>query len=159
MSLGLDEERAKEVEREREVDANYRTLLLLWMVFLASLIVIFVVTRLVQSEQEGPRVLFLILLPLGVGNIGASFILKHKILKTAIAQRKPELVRGAYIIALALCESTGTFGLVVHFATGIELYYFFFVLSGFGILLHKPQRNDLLAAYAEGGIWEARKND
>jgi F0F1-type ATP synthase membrane subunit c/vacuolar-type H+-ATPase subunit K len=117
------------------------------------------VTRLVQSDNEGPRVLFLILLPIAIGNIGASFILKHKIFKTAIEQRKPELVRGAYIIALALCESAATFGLVVHIATGVEFYYFFFVLGGFGILLHKPQRNDLLAAYAETGIWEARKND
>jgi F0F1-type ATP synthase membrane subunit c/vacuolar-type H+-ATPase subunit K len=159
MSLGLDESKAKANDIERGVDASYSALRIIWLAILASVILIFVVTRLVQPTPEGDKVLFWILLALSVGNFGASFILKAKILKQATEKRKPELIKGAYIVAFAMCESIGLFGLIVHLVTGVEYYYFFFVLSGFGILLHKPQRDDLLAAYAGGGVWEARKND
>lgn len=159
MSLGLDEEKAKASEAERNVDANYRTLRIIWLAILASLISIFVVTRMVQAEGAGIKVLFWILLMVGVVNFGASFLLKQMLIKQAVGQQKLELVRSAYIVAFALCEAIGLFGLIAHFVTGVEYYYFFFVLSGFGILLHKPQRDDLLAASAGGGIWEARKND
>jgi F0F1-type ATP synthase membrane subunit c/vacuolar-type H+-ATPase subunit K len=158
MSLGLDEAKGKEVASEREADANYRTLRIIWLAILASLITIFVVTRIVKPQPEAPKGLFWILLAIGIGNFGASFILKHKMLKQAAEKRKPELVRGAYLVGLALCESIGLFGLIAHLITGVEYYYFFFVLSGFGILLHKPQRGDMLAAYS-GGVWEARRND
>ena len=159
MSLGLDEEKGKEVASERATDASYRTLRLIWLAILASLIAISVVTRIVTPEPGGPKELFWILLAVGVGNFGASFFLKHRMLRQAAENRKPELVKGAYLVGFALCESIGLFGLVAHLITGVEYYYFFFVLSGFGILLHKPQRDDILAVYSGGGIWEAKRND
>ena len=159
MSLGLDEAKAKEAATEQEVDAHYRALRIIWLAILASLIAIFVATRWIQPEPGAPRELFWILLAVGVGNFGASFLLKHKLLGQAAAKRKPESVKAAYLVALALCESVGFLGLLAHLITGVEHYYFFFVLSGFGILLHKPQRDDILAAYSGGGIWEARRND
>lgn len=159
MSLGLDEEKSKEIASEREVDAIYRVLRIIWLAILASLICIFVVTRVVKSEPGAPKELFWILLAVGVGNFGASFFLKHKLLKQAVEKRKPEMVKSAYLVGLALCEAIGLFGLLTHLITGVEHYYFFFVLAGFGIILHKPQRDDILAAYNGGGIWEARRND
>ena len=147
MSLGLDDSKGADVERE--VDANYRTLHSIWLAILASLITVFIITRLIEPAADAPRALFWILLVLGIGNFGASFVLKHKLLKQATEKRKPELTRGAYIMALALCESIGLFGLIARLVTSLEYYYFFFVLSGFGILLHKPQRDDLLAASGE----------
>jgi F0F1-type ATP synthase membrane subunit c/vacuolar-type H+-ATPase subunit K len=160
MSLGLDEEKAKAKEAERAVDANYRNLRIIWLAILASLVAVLVVSRLVQPEQsDADKTRFWILLMLGIANFGASFVLKQKLLKQAREQRKPATVKSAYIVAFALCDSIGVLGLVVHFATGFEYYYFFFVLAGFGLLLHKPQRDDLLAASAGSGLWEARKND
>jgi F0F1-type ATP synthase membrane subunit c/vacuolar-type H+-ATPase subunit K len=159
MSLGLDESKANEVKSEREVNAGYRALRIIWLVILASLVAIFVVTRIIEPQPDAPRELFWILLAVGVGNFGASFFLKQRLLKQATEKRKPELVKGAYLVGMALCESVGLFGLLAHLLTGIEYYYFFFVLSGFGLLLHKPQRDDILAAYSGGGIWEARRND
>ena len=159
MSLGLDEAKAKDVETEAQVDVQYRTLRLIWLAILVAVIVLFVVTRLVQPAPEADKTLFWILLATGVGNFGASFWLKHRMLKQAGEKRKLELVRGAYISAFALCESVGLFGFIVHLAAGIEHYYLFFVLSGFGILLHKPQRDDLLAAVAGNSVWQTRKKD
>ena len=158
MSLGLDEEKAKERDAERQVDADYGKVRIIWLAILASLVVLFAVTRLVEPGGAGPPQLFWILLAAGVVNLGASFVLKHRMLKTAAEQRKPQLVGAAYIAALALCESAGLFGLVAHLVTGSRYYYFLFVLAGFGILLHKPQREDVLAAAAgPGGVWEAKK--
>lgn len=160
MSLGIDESKAKDVQTDKEVDASFRILRIVWLVILASVIAIFVVSRLVQPTPDGAKVLFWILLAICLGNLGASFIIKQKMLKQAIEQHKIQLVQSAYIIALSLCESIAIFGLIVHLTTGVEYYYFFFVLSGFGILLHKPQRDDLLAAADAGrGVWEARKSD
>ena len=158
MSLGLDEEKAKEMDAEREVDANYGKLRVIWLAILASLAVIFIVTRVVEPAAGGPEVLFWILLALGAVELGASFVLKQKLLRQAAEQRKPALVATAYILAFALCESVGLFGLVAHFVTVNKYYYFFFVLSGFGLVLHKPQRDDVLAAVSgTGGVWEAKR--
>ena len=158
MSLGLDEEKAKELDAEREVDAHYKKARLIWLALLATLVVMFVVTRLVEPGNEFPPQVFWILLALGVVTLGASFVLKHRMLKTAAEQRKPQMVFGAYITALALCEASGQFGLFAHFATGVKYYYFLFVLAGFGMMLHKPQRADVLAAVSgPGGLWEAKK--
>lgn len=158
MSLGLDEEKAKEMDAERLVDANYGKLRIIWLAILASLVALFVVTRLVTPEPGESRELFWILLALGIANLGASFVMKQRMMKAAVEQRKPELVLPAYIVALALCESAGLFGLIAHFITGSKYYYFLFVIAGFGMMLHKPQREDVLAAASgPGGVWEAKK--
>ncbi|MDT5062423.1 MAG: hypothetical protein QOH63_2882 [Acidobacteriota bacterium] len=144
MSLGLNG------TNQNRVDGGLRTLRIIWLAILLSVTALFLVTRLVQSPAaEGNKTLFWILWGLGFVTFGASFVLKSKLLKQAIAKQKPEMLRGAYIVAFALCEATGIFGLIAYFITGIQYYYLFFVLSGFGILLHKPQRDDLLAAEAE----------
>ena len=158
MSLGLDEEKAKERDAEREVGAHYGKLRIIWLAILASLALIFVVTRVAQPAASGPEALFWILLALGAGELGASFVLKQKMLRQAVEQRKPGLVSTAYILAFALCESVGLFGLIAHFVAGSKYYYFFFALSGFGLVMHKPQRDDFAAAVSgAGGVWEAKR--
>lgn len=161
MSLGLDEEKAKERESETQLDAQYGKLRIIWLAILASLIVLFVVARLVQpASNDESRALFWILLAVGIVNLGASFYLKQKMLRAATEQRKPELVPAAYIVALALCESAGLFGLIAHLVTGAKYYYFLFVIAGFGMILHKPQRDDVLtAALGTGSPWKAKKQD
>ena len=160
MSLELDEEKAKENAAEREVDSNYGKLRIIWLAILAALVLFFVVTRVVQPAVTQTGIIFWLLLALGVINLGISFFLKQRLLRTAVERRKPEMVAVAYIVALALCESAGLFGVVAHFVTGSKYYYFLFVLAGFGMMLHKPQRDDVLAAaHGPGGLWQARKQD
>jgi F0F1-type ATP synthase membrane subunit c/vacuolar-type H+-ATPase subunit K len=160
MSLGLDEAKAKDVETETQVDAQYRSLRVIWLGILASLVSVFVMTRVIETPAvKDNNALFWMLWALGFMTFGASFVLKHKLLKQAALKQKTEPVRGAYVLAFALCEATGLLGLVAYFATGIQHYYLFFVLSGFGLLLHKPQRDDLLGAVSGGGVWGTRKND
>ncbi len=154
MSLGLDESKGKDVARELEVDANYRTLRIIWLAILAGVITLFIVTRLVQPSGNGSgNVLVWGLWSFGFATFLYSFVLKYSWLKQAVEKQKPELARSAYIVAFAMCESIGLCGLIAHLITGIQYYYLFFVLSGFGILMHKPQRDDLLAASAGRDIW------
>lgn len=154
MSLGIDETKAKDIERDRKVDADYRTLRIIWLAILTGLVALFIITRVVEPSASTGGILFSVLFSFGVVNFSYSFILKYRLLKQAVEKRKPELARSGYIIAFTLCEAVGIFGLITHLVAGAPYYYFFFVLSGFGILLHKPQRDDLLAASAGRDIWE-----
>jgi hypothetical protein len=133
---------------QSKVDGAYRTLRIIWLMILVSVSGLFIVTRLIEpSVGDGNKTLFWILMTLGLVAVGLSFVLKQKLLKQAFEKRSVDLVRSAHIIALALCEAAGIFGLLAYFVTGIQQYYLFFALSAFGILLHKPQRDDLLGAY------------
>lgn len=158
MSLGLDEEKAKASDLERRVDAHYGKLRIIWLAILASLVVIFVVTRLFEPlEGGGSALVFWLFVGLGVGNLIISFYMKHRALRFAIARQNLDMVRGAYIIAFAICEMVGLVGAVSHFSLGHKYYYFLFVLGGFGVVLHKPQRDDLVAAAGAADIWDAMK--
>ncbi|HKC63682.1 MAG TPA: hypothetical protein VKB86_08590 [Pyrinomonadaceae bacterium] len=139
MSLGLNE------TNNNEVEAAYLSLRIIWLAMLTSVVTLFVVTLLVQPSASKAPVIFWILMMLGFITFGASFVMKYRLLKQAAEKQNPGMVRTAYIAAFALCDATGVFGTIAYFATGVEYYYFFFVLSGFGTLLHKPQRDDLLA--------------
>ena len=141
MSLGLNG------TNQNKVDARYRLLRIVWLAILVSVIGLFFVTRVVEITPNNIQILFWILMAVGVATFGASFVLKYKLLKQATWKRNPGQVQIAYILAFALCEVTGIFGAIAYFVTGEQHYYFFFVLSSFGILLHKPQRDDVLAAY------------
>lgn len=144
MSLGLNG------TNQNEVDAAYRSLRIIWLAILLGVITLFIITRLVQPVAASRnQTIFWMLLALGLCCIAASFVMKQRSLKQAAAKNSLGVVRIAYIIAFAFCEGCALFGIVAYFATGMEYYYFFFVLSGFGILLHKPQRDDLLAATEE----------
>jgi hypothetical protein len=140
MSLGLNG------TKQNEVDAAYRSIRVIWVAILAGVVTLFVITRLVQPIASNAKMIFWMLMALGLFTFGASFIMKQKTLRQAAGKNSLGMVRIAYIIAFAMCEATALFGMVAYFVTGVEYYYVFFVLSGFGIILHKPQRDDLVAA-------------
>src|SRR5437763_5463171 len=140
MSLGLNG------TNQNEVDAAFRSLKVIWLAILVGVVTLFVITRLVQPAASSVQIVFWVLLALGLMSFGASFVMKQRMLKQATGKNVLGLVRVAYIIAFALCEATALFDMVAYFVTGVAYCYFFFVLSGFGILLHTPQRDDLVAS-------------
>ncbi|HYJ46925.1 MAG TPA: hypothetical protein VEV81_09950 [Pyrinomonadaceae bacterium] len=150
MTLGLNG------TKQNEADAAYRSLRIIWLAILMSVVTIFVITRLVQplATRSGTQTIFWMLMALGLATFAASFVMKQRTLKQAAGKNSPGMVRIAYIIAFAFCEATALFGMAAYFATGVEYYYFFFVLSGFGQLLHKPQRDDFVAATGENNLWK-----
>jgi hypothetical protein len=149
MSLGLNG------TNQNEADSIYRSLKVIWLAILATVIALFVVTRVVQPvATNNLQIIFWMLMALGLFTLAASFIIKQKLLKQSAGKNSLGVVRIAYIAAFALCEATALFGTVAFFVTGLQYYYFFFVLSGFGIILHKPQRDDLLAASGKDNLWK-----
>ena len=70
----------------------------------------------------------------------ASFAVKARLRGQAHVERKPELDRTAFILALVLCEAAALLGLVARFTTGSPHYYVSLLIGFVGILLHYPKR-------------------
>ena len=138
---------------QTSVDARHRVLLILWAVFLISIVLYIAVAyfvgptaRDVDGSGGNNFVLLLVFMLLGVFMVALSFIMKNSFLAQAASQRRPDLAQIAYIIAFALSEAAGIFGLVTLLVTGNSYGYLLFVIGAVSLLLHMPRRNHLLAA-------------
>ena len=130
-----------------KIEGSHRSLLIVWAGVLAAVGGLLLLTILVPSNaQPGDNVLPLVLIAVGVTNVVLSFILKRSFLAKSVAQQDLKLVQQAYIVALALCESTALFGVLIHFVTGSAYYYAAFAVAVVGMLLHFPRKQDLLDA-------------
>ena len=106
-----------------------------------------VMTILVPSAAHGDdRVLALVLVAVSFSNLVVSLVLKRSFLAQSVAKQDLALVLKAYIVALALCESAGLFGLLIHLVTGSIYFFFAFGFSLLGMGLHFPKKQHLLDA-------------
>ena len=126
---------------QTRVEAVHRTLLIIWVFLLMSVSGFFLMTVVVPSSAQGDNTLVtIVLLVLGISTTLLSFVVKQSFLSKSVATQDLKLVQQAYIVALALCESAGLFGLLIHFVTGSIYYYASFALAIIGILLHFPKK-------------------
>jgi len=129
------------------VGAQHRSLLIIWVFLFMSVVGFAVMTVLIPSNAHGDdRVLPIVLAGLSLLNLGLSFVLKRSFLAQSVAKQDLALVLKAYIVALALCESAGLFGLLIHFATGSAYFYFAFAVALVGMGLHFPKKQHLFDA-------------
>jgi F0F1-type ATP synthase membrane subunit c/vacuolar-type H+-ATPase subunit K len=129
------------------VEAQYRSLLIIWASMLIAVGGFLLMTILVPSKaQPEDKILPIALTAVGFANVVLSFILKKSFLAKSVAQQDLKLVQQAYIVALALCESAALFGLLIHFITGSVYYYAAFAIALIGMLLHFPMKQHLLDA-------------
>ena len=137
---------------QTSTEGRHRVLLILWFAFLMSVVFYFAITIIVPRAATGQSdgMLFFVLAAAGASLVVFSVVLKRKLLGQSVEKQRPDLVQTAYIVALALCEAAGIFGLVLYFATTERLYYLLFILSGAGLLLHVPRRRHLLEASFKG---------
>lgn len=132
---------------QAKVDAQHRTLVIIWIFLFMSVVAFAVMTVLIPSNAHGDdRVLAIVLLGLSLSNLVLSFVLKRSFLAQSVVKQDLALVVKAYIVALALCESAGLFGLLIHFATGSFYFYFAFAVALVGMGLHFPKKQHLLDA-------------
>ena len=129
-----------------DIDARYRSLLILWFAICASVLMFLVLTRLTPIAAVENQKLTLLLNTLGVVPVALSFLLKQRALAKSIETQRLDLVQSAYVLSFALCESSALLGLLDHFLTGSRYYYFAFVIAGVGLLLHFPQKQNLVSA-------------
>jgi uncharacterized membrane protein len=134
------------------VDGRYRTMLIVWFSILMSVSIMFILTFIIErrvSEGDAPMLVW-VLMALGFLFLALSFLLKRRLLAQSAKEQRLELVQSAMILAVALCEAIGMFGLLLYFVGATPYYYLFFILSAVGILLHMPRREQLLAASYKG---------
>ena len=130
---------------QANVEAQHRTLLILWTVLFISVIGFLLFTVLVPSDATSDNtVVRVVLIALAFSNVSMSFTFKRGLLKKSIESQDLQLVSRAYIAALAFCESAALFGVIIHFVTGSASYYLAFGLGIIGMLLHFPRKKHLL---------------
>ena len=135
-------------------EVRLRTMRILWMMFLITIGLFFLVTRFSRPDNEtiaelggGNTTLLFVLAALALSSVVASFVLKAGFYRRAAEQQQPALLQTGFIIALVLCESAVLMGLVGVFTTWNDYAYALFALGALGEALHFPTREQVLSAY------------
>jgi hypothetical protein len=132
---------------ERNVGARYQVLLIIWAAQTFALIGFFLLSLFIFEKREnGDLTMLWVLTGLSIAVVAASFVLKQKIFAEAVEKQSVARVQQAQIVAMALCEAAGLFGLTARAVTGTSYFYLPFIVAGFGMLLHFPRREQLAAA-------------
>ena len=141
---------------EGNPELRLRTMRILWVMFLITIGLFFLVARLsrpeADAEVEGVPPVLYVFGALGLTSIVASFILKSSFYRRAVEQQSPQKLQEGFIIALVLCEACVLFGLTGLFATQCSYAYALFPLGALGELLHFPRREQLMSAYFKPGM-------
>jgi hypothetical protein len=135
-------------EKTNLVQGRYRTLLIIWVVILCS-IVIFISMPVMIGMQRVPETnttAFGVFAGLCLLTVVVSFVMKGILLSRAEQQQNIALVVTAYIIAFAFCEASCLIGLLAGFTGASPYYYLLFIPGIVCMLLHLPRRERLLAA-------------
>jgi hypothetical protein len=126
---------------------RYRSLLTVWFAISMSLVmwIVFIHFSGLRSAVPNQR-LDLLLVCLSLVPVSLSFLLKQIMMAKAIEGQKVESVQRAYVFAWALCEVSALVGLLDHFVTGSNYYYYAFAVGWLGMLLQFPVNKHLEAA-------------
>jgi hypothetical protein len=134
----------------------YQTFVVIWAALLVSQLMFLVVLyfskpdifkfdlTLPMLDENAPIVIALAVVALI--SVGLSFVFKKRYREQAIAEQKVEVLQTGQIVAMALCEASTLFGLVLAFAFDYQYFFLWFVLGIIGMLLHFPKFSDVLAA-------------
>jgi len=131
---------------QTNLDARYRTLLILWFALTMSVLMYLLFVQMTTVVVNPNQKLSLALNTLGLVPVALSFLIKQKILDRSVGEQRLELVQVAYVISFAFCEVPALLGLVDHFVTGSKYYMVGFSIAGLGMLLHFPLKKNLIAA-------------
>jgi hypothetical protein len=131
-----------------DIDLRYRTMLILWLAQMMSVVMFFVMTQLVDSSAEKPANSRLSFIYTGVGASLAilSFVIRSKILSQSVEKQDILLVQTAQVIGCALCEVPALLGILERFTLPGRDYLLLLGISFFSMALHFPRRRNLLAA-------------
>lgn len=138
------------------VEAQYKTMVVVWAALLMSQVMFVLVIFLTRPKLF----MFDFSQPI-TGNSGAmvlgfagaavtavlfSFGFRKRLNERAIAAQDTGQVQSGLIIALALCEASSLFGLALAFAFDYQYFFLWIGLGVIAMLLHFPKRDELLAA-------------
>jgi hypothetical protein len=132
---------------QAKVDAQYRTMLILWFAFLSTIVMYFVISLVVPRPQEAEnRMLTLVLSAMSAFLVVVSFVVKRKFLSRSVEEQQIRLVNTGFVLAAAFCEGAALLGLLDLFVARDRYYFLLMVFSFVGMLFHFPKRSHLIAA-------------
>lgn len=134
---------------QTDLDARYRTMLILWLALLMNIGIFFVLSLFMGpeiSDTASNVLLTVVLTALGTFLVVLSFAVKGKLLEQSVERQDVQLVQKALVIACAMCEGSALLGLIQRFLVGNRAYYLLFLIAAFGTALHFPKREHLVAA-------------
>jgi len=138
------------------VEAQYKTLTIIWFALIVSQLMFAVVIFFVKPEVlrfdfskplvgDNPMLIGIFAL-LAISNLVLSLMISRKYLNQAIAEQTPALVQTAMIVGCALCEAISLCGVLLAFAFSYQYFFLWIALGIIGTILHFPRRENLIAA-------------
>ena len=132
---------------ESAISARYQTLMIIWAAQLMALFGFVLLSVLVLRPNEANNpMLFWFLAGASVLLVAMSFAVKQKLFAQAVEKQSLAQVQQGQVVAMALCEGAGLFGLLARAITGSPYFYLLFAVAALGMLLHIPRREPLIAA-------------
>ncbi|MFZ0063251.1 MAG: hypothetical protein WAL47_14565 [Pyrinomonadaceae bacterium] len=130
------------------IDARYRSMLILWIGQVMSVLLFFMVTQFLEPPNDLSENNVLSFVLAGVGTFCAiiSFFVRGKLLQQSVEKQDLALVQTAVITGRALCEVPAVLGVAERFLLPGREYLLLLIISLVAMILHYPRRSDLLAA-------------
>lgn len=134
------------------IDARYRTMLILWVALMMSIAMYVLLTFVLQPGAQGTpppednRILRVVLAGVGTFSAVISFAVRSKLLQRSVEKQDLSLVQQALIVGCALCEVPALLGVVARFVLPGRDFVVLLALSAITMALHFPRREHLLAA-------------
>ncbi len=130
-----------------KLESQYRTMLVLWMAFLSTIVIYLFLSFVLPRQEEPPvRILLLVLNVMSPLLVFVSFVVKRSFLSRSIDAQDVRLVNTAVIVAAALCEGAALLGLLDLLVAHDRYYFVLIAFALLGLLLHFPRRSYLEAA-------------
>lgn len=135
---------------ERKITARLFVMRVAWAgIFTSLLIFVLLSFFILLPNKDASPAMFWGLSALSVVLVALSFPIKQKFVAQAVETQDKEQSAAQFqtgsIIAWALCESAGLFGILTRVLSGSPYFYALFVLAALGMLAHFPRREQLLA--------------
>ena len=133
---------------QQNLDARYRTMVILWIGQIMSVLMLFLVTQFVDVPADRPEnnVLSFVFAAVGMFCAIISFVVRAKLLRESVEKQDLPRVQTAYLVGRALCDVPAILGVVERFILPGREYLLLLLIGGLAMLLHYPRRSDLLAA-------------
>jgi len=125
-----------------------RTLRILWLAMLSSVVIYYLLTLFVRrsADAEPNDMMSLLLVAIALTTTLISFVVKKQFVAQAADQQRVQLVQQGYLLAWVLCEVAALLGLLDYFAAAHRHYYILFIIGAAGHLLHFPRRDHVVNA-------------
>ncbi len=105
-----------------------RKQIIVWAAMLGSILMYYVVMRVLKPAPAGGDVTAALALAVGSAALtGVSFLMKRRLASPV-----------GFMVALAMCDAAAILGLISWFLTGSPLSYYPLVFGFAGVLLHYP---------------------